>query len=353
MPASSASSRQARSAISRTEVRRPAAAASAATSATSIAPELPRPLPGGASDRVAREHGAASGAAGGPRATARAGRRRRAPRHRGTRGRLEILRDQDIPRVARHHLRVGVELHARRTRPRRPRARSRAARRSTRRRSRAAPAPPRGTASRRDPPLLHAGELAPQIHLHPFHPPIRPLQSARVIEKCHRHRVREEALRRRRIRRRLDAGGLRQRAPDSRVRCRPRCRARRRRSLARVRRPAREKWRARAAGSTTSNPARASRAWTICSSAASPLPTVSSSNRVGQPRRDRGGTGGAGAFGPPEDIRALRAAPDRSPACRSRRDSPRRSPRRSIVALTARRVARSSNGGRRVLNTMP
>ena len=34
---------------------------------------------------------------------------------------------------------------------------------------------------------------------------------------------------------------------------------------------------------TTSNPAAASRACTICSSAASPLPTVSSSNRVACP----------------------------------------------------------------------
>ena len=52
MPASTASSRQASSATSRASRLSPRAADSAATRATSSAPELPRPEPGGASDRV-------------------------------------------------------------------------------------------------------------------------------------------------------------------------------------------------------------------------------------------------------------------------------------------------------------
>ena len=121
----------------------PRAAARAATSATSMAPELPSPLPGGASDRVHQRAAAR-------RQQAQAGAQQRAAVAAGKLGGvgqldllIQVLRHQPIARCPRRDLRVGEELDRRRNHHAARRGWSRAGHRSSRRRDRAAPARPR------------------------------------------------------------------------------------------------------------------------------------------------------------------------------------------------------------------
>ena len=107
----------------------------------------------------------------------------------------------------------------------------------------------------------------------------------------------------------------------------------------------------------TRNPTAASRAWSICSSAPSPLPTVSSSKLVDtvpsssatRRRAESGATGtcgGARYAGKPGGTgpSATAANPNRYPSTISCL---------SMARAAARRARRSSNGGRRVLKTRP
>ena len=57
---------------------------------------------------------------------------------------------------------------------------------------------------------MHGGKLAPEIHRHPVYAPVHSLKAAGVIEEGDGQRVGEQALRRRRVGRRLDAGECRQ-----------------------------------------------------------------------------------------------------------------------------------------------
>ena len=181
-------------------------------------------------------------------AAARGDRPPRAPRDRRTSAVAQVLRHEQVAGFARAAPRRRRGAAPRPPRPRHPRARSTAARRSIRPRSRAAPAPPPGSPSRRDPPAAArsaARPAGPSARLSPVGslPAVR-----RVIEKRHRHRVGEESLRRGRIGRATRVPRPRRAGRDSRARCRRRCRARRRRNRARDRKPGRERRTAPAAG---------------------------------------------------------------------------------------------------------
>ena len=142
--------------------------------------------------------------------------------------------------------------------------------------------------SRRHPPVVHRRQLAPEIHGHPAHPPVHPLEPPRVIENGHRHRVGEQALRGGRIGRRLEPGhrGEGTEIREARVARSHRARPRRNRASGRTPAPGKRR-QLELADRRRRCPRARSRACTICSSGASPLPTVSSSNRSGGPRGHR------------------------------------------------------------------